>query len=84
MPRDPRYIPEGGSVVEITNRTLHGRYLLRPDAAGQMNIMILGALGRWRPSRQLPAVKRKRDPLRIDFSSCEVRSISKCGGCWWR
>jgi len=46
MPRDPRYIPEGGSVVEITNRTLHGRYLLRPDPAGQMNIMILGVLGR--------------------------------------
>jgi len=46
MPRDPRYIPEGGSVVEITNRTLHGRYLLRPDPAGQMNVMILGVLGR--------------------------------------
>jgi hypothetical protein len=36
MNRDPRFIPEAGAVVEITNRTVHGRYRLRPDAAGNL------------------------------------------------
>ena len=31
-------------LVEITSRTLHGRYLLRPSA--ESNAIILGALGR--------------------------------------
>ena len=45
MGRDPRYIPPGGAMVEITTRTIQGRYLLRPDPAGQVNEVFLGILG---------------------------------------
>lgn len=44
MGRRLRYIPPGGCVVEVTNRTLQGRYLLRPSR--QLNKLLLGILGR--------------------------------------
>ncbi|HKI05005.1 MAG TPA: transposase [Thermoanaerobaculia bacterium] len=39
-----RYIPEGGALVEVTCRTIHSRFLLRPSAA--LNDIIVGVLGR--------------------------------------
>jgi REP element-mobilizing transposase RayT len=44
MGRRLRYIPPGGCVVEVTNRTLQGRYLLRPSE--QLNELLVGILGR--------------------------------------
>ena len=32
--------------MEVTLRTLHGRYLLRPDPHGRVNEIVLGVLGR--------------------------------------
>ena len=44
MSRRLRFIPENGSLVEITCRTEHGRYLLRPDPV--IDDILLGVLGR--------------------------------------
>ena len=44
MGREPRLIETPGRVVEITARTIHGRYLLRPSE--EVNELILGVLGR--------------------------------------
>ncbi len=46
MSRPLRYIPEGGSLVEVTARTIQGRYLLRPDDQGRVNETVIGVLGR--------------------------------------
>jgi len=43
MSRPPRFIPENGSLVEITCRTDQGRYLLRPDPV--IDDILLGVLG---------------------------------------
>lgn len=42
--RKLRFVPEEGSLVEVTCRTLHGRFLLRPSH--ELNEIIVGALGR--------------------------------------
>lgn len=44
MGRRLRYIPEGGTLVEVTTRTVQGRFLLRPGP--RLNRIILGILGR--------------------------------------
>jgi hypothetical protein len=44
MSRQLRYLPEGGSLVEVTCRTLHARFLLRP--CPQWNQIATGVLGR--------------------------------------
>jgi REP element-mobilizing transposase RayT len=44
MSRPLRFIPEEGSLVEVTCRTDQGRYLLRPDPV--INDILLGVLGR--------------------------------------
>lgn len=44
MARRLRFIPEGGSLVEVTCRTIHGRFLLRPSR--RLNEIIVGVLGR--------------------------------------
>src|SRR5436190_1472198 len=44
MSRPLRYLPEGGSLVEVTCRTLHARFLLRP--CPQWNQIAIGVLGR--------------------------------------
>ncbi|HEX6901134.1 MAG TPA: hypothetical protein VF789_15525 [Thermoanaerobaculia bacterium] len=44
MARKLRYIPEGGALVEVTCRTLHGRLLLRPSP--ELNEIFGGVLGR--------------------------------------
>ena len=44
MARRLRFIPEGGSLVEVTCRTIHGRFLLRPSR--RLNELIAGVLGR--------------------------------------
>ncbi len=54
MGRPLRYIPEGGALVEITLRTLHGRYLLRPDPRGRINELVLGVVGRAQRLYQMP------------------------------
>jgi len=44
MSRRLRYIPEGGALVEVTCRTIHSRFLLRPGPA--TNEIVVGVLGR--------------------------------------
>ena len=44
MPRSLRYVPEGGSLVEVTTRTIQSRLLLTPKPL--LNHIILGALAR--------------------------------------
>jgi len=44
MARSPRSIETPGRVVEVTSRTLHGRYLMRPSE--EANQLILGVVGR--------------------------------------
>lgn len=44
MSRPLRFIPEGGALVEVTCRTIHGRSLLRPGR--RLDEIIVGVLGR--------------------------------------
>ena len=44
MGRRLRYIPPEGCLVEVTNRTIQGRFLLRPSA--ELNMLVVGILGR--------------------------------------
>jgi REP element-mobilizing transposase RayT len=44
MSRRPRFIPDGGALVEVTCRTLQGRFLLRSSQA--LDEIIVGVLGR--------------------------------------
>ena len=44
MSRPLRYIPEGGALVEVTCRTIHSRFLLRPGPV--LNEIVVGVLGR--------------------------------------
>jgi hypothetical protein len=44
MARKLRFVPDGGALVEVTCRTLHGRLLLRPSL--ELNGIIGGILGR--------------------------------------
>jgi REP element-mobilizing transposase RayT len=39
-----RFVPEGGALVEVTCRTIHSRFLLRPGPA--VNEIVVGVLGR--------------------------------------
>jgi REP element-mobilizing transposase RayT len=39
-----RYVPEGGALVEVTCRTIHSRFLLRPGPL--LNEIVIGVLGR--------------------------------------
>jgi len=42
MARKPRYVPEGGALVEVTCRTFQGRFLLRPRQ--DLNDIVVGVL----------------------------------------
>jgi REP element-mobilizing transposase RayT len=42
--RKLRFVPEGGTLVDITNRTIQGRFLFRPSR--ELNDIVLGVLGR--------------------------------------
>lgn len=44
MKNEPRYVPPGGAIIEVSNRTQQGRFLLRPSL--EVNDLILGVLGR--------------------------------------
>ncbi len=44
MGRRLRFIPPGGCLVEVTKRTIQGRFLLRPST--ELNRLLLGVLGR--------------------------------------
>ena len=44
MARPLLYVPPGGAVFELTSRTLHGRFLLRPST--RLNDILIGVLGR--------------------------------------
>jgi hypothetical protein len=44
MAAEPRYVPRGGALVEVSNRTIQGRFLLRPSP--ELNEIIVGVLGR--------------------------------------
>jgi REP element-mobilizing transposase RayT len=44
MGRPLRFIPEGGALVEVTCRTIHGRFLFRPSQ--ELNEIIVGVLAR--------------------------------------
>lgn len=52
MPRNIRFIPPEGCVVEVTTRTIQGRFLLRPSP--ELNTIILGILGRAQRLYQVP------------------------------
>lgn len=51
MGRPLLYVPPGGAVFELTSRTLHGRYLLRPGR--RLNSLLVGVLGRARRRYQV-------------------------------
>ncbi len=53
MGRALRYVPPGGALVEVTTRTVHSRYLLRPTS--WVNESIVGVLGRGR--RRVPDLR---------------------------
>ncbi len=42
--RKLRFIPEGDALVEVTTRTLHGRYLMKPSR--QLNEIVVGVLAK--------------------------------------
>jgi REP element-mobilizing transposase RayT len=42
--RKLRFVPEGGALVEVTCRTIHSRFLLRPGPV--LNEIVVGVLGR--------------------------------------
>lgn len=44
MARRLRFVPEGGALVEVTCRTIQGRFLLKPN--DELTELILGVLGR--------------------------------------
>jgi hypothetical protein len=44
MAAEPRYVPNGGALVEVSNRTIQGRFLLRPSP--ELNEIIIGVMGR--------------------------------------
>lgn len=44
MSRPHRHTPEGGAMVEVTNRTIQERFLLRPSR--ELNEIALGVVGR--------------------------------------
>ena len=44
MPRSIRYLPHPGTVVEITQRTIQGRFLLKPSP--RVNALVAGCLAR--------------------------------------
>jgi len=44
MPRRLRFIPEGGALVEVTCRTLQGRFLLKPTE--ELRAIVIGVLAR--------------------------------------
>src|SRR5215203_3274868 len=44
MSRRLRYVPEGGALVEVTCRTIHSRFLLRPSP--ELNDIVVGVLVR--------------------------------------
>jgi len=44
MSRHLRFVPEGGALVEVTCRTIHGRLLLRPSQ--QLHEIVVGILAR--------------------------------------
>jgi len=44
MSRKLRFVPEGGALVEVTCRTIHGRLLLRPSQ--QLDEIVVGILAR--------------------------------------
>jgi REP element-mobilizing transposase RayT len=44
MSRTLRFVPEGGALVEVTCRTIHGRLLLRPSQ--QLDEIVVGILAR--------------------------------------
>jgi hypothetical protein len=52
MARRVRFIPEGGTLVEITTRTIQGRHLLTPGPA--VNEIVLGVLGRAQRLHSIP------------------------------
>ncbi len=44
MAAELRYVPQGGALVEVSNRTIQGRFLLRPSP--ELNEIIVGVMGR--------------------------------------
>ena len=44
MPRSPRYLPHPGATVEITQRTIQGRFLFKPSP--RLNALVVGCLAR--------------------------------------
>jgi hypothetical protein len=58
--RKLRFVPEGGTLVDVTNRTVQGRFLFRPSR--ELNDIVLGVLGR----------AQRLHPIRV----CQVTVLS--------
>jgi REP element-mobilizing transposase RayT len=54
MGRRIRFIPEGGALVEVTCRTIQGRFLLRPSE--ELNRIVTGVLARAARRHSVPVV----------------------------
>jgi len=96
MARTPRYVPEGGALVEVTCRTFQGRFLLRPRQ--DLNDIVVGALAHFLekyPSiglvgvvvlsthlHLLLSVESQEDlsNLMRDFGSKTAREVNKLNG----
>lgn len=55
MGRRLRYIPDGGALVEVTTRTIQGRFLLRPSR--EFNRLVVGVIAR----------AKQRVPVRLHY-----------------
>ena len=72
MSRQLRFMPpEGSGLVEVTTRTVHGRFLLAPS--GELNDLILGALGR---AQELYSVRLIASPSALGTTTYSSKSTT--------
>jgi len=73
MSRPLRFIPEDGSLVEVTCRITQGRYLLRPDP--ELDDILLGGSSGYRANRQFPG--RDLHPLAFETQVVPLQSATQ-------
>lgn len=61
MARLLRFIPDGGSLVEVTIRTLQSRLLLAPSP--ELNRIVIGALARSKVAREVARLTGWKDKI---------------------
>ena len=68
-----RYIPEGGALVEVTCRTVHSRFLLRPGLP--LNDIVVGVLRPPQvPDRLCSLIRRENFHLTLDVADAPPSS----------